>query len=303
MRKNVSGDIGTRLKFWGVRGSIPSPGPETVQIGGNTSCVELRVNGEILILDAGSGIRRLGQALAREFKDQPMALNWLITHTHWDHIQGFPFFIPAYNPRNKIQIYGYEGARQGLQRTLSAQMESPYFPISMQQMPGHISIREVKSMAFRVNTVPVRAHFVNHPGVCAGYRITTPGGDVSFVPDVELLRQPNGDLEANEKNRKLLQFVQGSEVLILDSQYDAAEYSTHVGWGHSCVEDSIMLAVKAGVKKLFLFHHDPDHHDKKIKEMVKQARKLAAKHKSPIVIEAAREGLELFLPAKTTKLR
>src|SRR5881396_4165249 len=125
----------TRLKFWGVRGSIPTPGPSTVQYGGNTSCVEIRADGEIIILDAGSGIRRLGLALAQEFKDQSLNLTLLITHTHWDHIQGFPFFVPAYDPQNKLRILGYEGAKKGLYSTLTHQMESPYFPVSLQHVP------------------------------------------------------------------------------------------------------------------------------------------------------------------------
>ncbi len=312
MNNNANGATGTRLKFWGVRGSIPTPGSDTVHYGGNTSCVELRVNGEIIILDAGSGIRRLGLALTKEFKNQPIKLNILITHTHWDHIQGFPFFIPAYNPKNNVSIYGYEGARQGLQSTLSSQMESPYFPISMQQMPGHISIQEVKGMDFKINDVPVRAQFLNHPGLCTGYRITTPGGDISYLPDVELFQRLRCELDpdhkklgpgetefAHEQDRNLLKFISGSEVLILDSQYDASEYANYVGWGHSCVDDSVAFGVKAGVKKLFLFHHDPDHNDEKINQMVAHGRKLAAQRGSSLEIEAAREGFELVLPPKT----
>ena len=131
------GDAGARLKFWGVRGSIAAPGPQTAYYGGNTSCIEVRVGGDIIILDAGTGIRKLGLALAEEFKGRPIHLNLLISHTHWDHIQGFPFFPPAYNLNNRVDIYGFEGARQGLQNTLSSQMENPYFPITMQQMPRH----------------------------------------------------------------------------------------------------------------------------------------------------------------------
>ena len=150
---------GTRLKFWGVRGSIPTPGPETVYYGGNTSCVEVRVGGEIIILDSGSGIRPLGRALAAEFQDRPIHLSLLITHTHWDHIQGFPFFMPAYNPRNRITMVGFEGARQGLQSTLSSQMESPYFPISMHQMPGTFPSRKSRGSTSKSAPCPCAPSF------------------------------------------------------------------------------------------------------------------------------------------------
>jgi phosphoribosyl 1,2-cyclic phosphodiesterase len=311
MKKVSSTDNDSRLKFWGVRGSIPSPGPETVFYGGNTSCVEVRVGPEIIILDAGSGLRRLGLALVEEFKEKPMRLNLLITHTHWDHIQGFPFFLPAYNPKNEVTIYGFEGASQSLLNTLSDQMETSYFPISMQQMPGHIDIRELRDLNFNVDQVPVRACFLNHPGSCAGYRLQTPGGSISYLPDIELyqrLRQrwdtetqfvPRHERETTPpEDRDLIEFIRDSDVLILDAQYDAAEYGKHVGWGHSCVEDSVAFALHANVKRLFLFHHDPDHTDEHITRMVARARQMAAQRHSALIIEAAREGYELILAPK-----
>jgi phosphoribosyl 1,2-cyclic phosphodiesterase/CheY-like chemotaxis protein len=305
---------GVRLKFWGVRGSIPTPGTDTVYYGGNTSCVEVRVGQEIIVLDSGSGIRPLGQALVAEFEGRPIQLSLLITHTHWDHIQGFPFFLPAYDPKNRVTIFGFEGARQGLQSTLSSQMESPYFPISMQQMPGHISITEVKGLEFKVGSVPVQAQFLNHPGSCMGYRLKTPAGDISYLPDVELFqrlrataevdssRHPTDEhLLANEKDRNVIEFIRGSEVLILDSQYNAAEYLTHIGWGHSCAEDSLAFALKAGVKRLFLFHHDPDHNDEEVSRMVARASEMAAQRGSSLIVEAAREGFELVLDPAALK--
>lgn len=143
------------VRFWGVRGSIPTPGPSTLFYGGNTSCVEVRADGEIIILDAGSGIRPLGLQLKKEFSTEPLNLTLLLTHTHWDHIQGFPFFLPAYSPKNRLRILGYEGARQGLGKTLSAQMERPYFPTSLEEVPANIEIEEQKEMAFTVGRIKV----------------------------------------------------------------------------------------------------------------------------------------------------
>jgi phosphoribosyl 1,2-cyclic phosphodiesterase/ActR/RegA family two-component response regulator len=306
-----AGDPDTRLKFWGVRGSIAAPGPETVYYGGNTSCVEVRVGDGIIILDAGTGIRKLGLALVEEFKDRPIRLDVLLTHTHWDHIQGFPFFPPAYNLNNKIAIYGFEGARQGLESTLSSQMENPYFPISMQQMPGTITIHELKELNFRVGVVGVKAHFLKHPGVCTGYRLSTPGGSISYLPDVELFQQLRTRWKAGagavlrqeietvpDEDYNLLEFIRDSEVLIIDSQYDAAEYEQHIGWGHSCFEDGVTLAIQGGVRRLFLFHHDPDHTDGQISRMVARAREIALRRRSSLIIEAAREGCEVLLPAR-----
>jgi len=293
----------TIVKFWGVRGSIPAPSAETVFYGGNTPCVEIRVNDHIIVLDAGTGLRRLGLSLKQEFQERPIHLDLLITHTHWDHIQGFPFFLPAYDPKNKITIYGYEGATQGLQSTLSSQMESPYFPISMQQMPSHLVIRELKEMKFEVAGMTVTACFVNHPGICVGYRVHTPAGSICYLPDVELFRRlrdrwknetgPAQDHDTDfvpEQDQGLVEFIRNADVLILDSQYDAEEYEQHTGWGHSCVEDSVAFALHAGVKRLFLFHHDPDHTDDHVSKMVAEARKMAAQRQSSLIIEGAREG-------------
>ena len=297
-----------RIKFWGVRGSIPTPGPNTVQYGGNTSCVEVRADGEIIILDAGSGIRPLGLALAQEFKDQPINPTVLITHTHWDHIQGFPFFVPAYNPQNRVRILGYEGARKGLYSTLTSQMESPYFPVSMQLMPGNIDVTELREHEFSIGKVRVETAFVNHPGVCVGYRLFTSGGSIAYLPDNEPFQrmrlhasgqQSSDHLEAlkyaSDQDQKVIEFLKEADVLIIDSQYDDAEYQSHVGWGHGCVDDIIALALFAKVKQLFLFHHDPDHDDAQVSKMLDWARQLVAFYGETLSVEAAREGLEYVL--------
>lgn len=288
------------VRFWGVRGSVPCPGPDTSFYGGNTSCVELRADGEIIILDAGTGIRQLGLQLAREFRGQPVRATVLITHTHWDHIQGFPFFVPAYTPGNQLTIHGFEGARQGLESTLTGQMESPYFPITLQEMRGHIAIRELKEMEFNIGKVSVRAMFLNHPGVCVGYRLQTSAGSVAYITDNEpyqRLRSEGGTEPgevrqfASEQDRKLIDFINGADVLIIDSQYDEEEYQSHRGWGHGCLTDVVMIGLAAHAKHLFLFHHDPDHTDKRISHMVSDARELVRRHNGTMAVDAAREGV------------
>src|ERR1700704_4303878 len=155
-----------RLRFWGVRGSIPTPGPTTVEYGGNTSCVEVRADGQIIILDAGTGLRLLGRQLLDEFGDQALDLTLLLTHTHWDHIQGLPFFLPVYKPQNQLRILGFEGARHGLDNILAGQMESPFFPIGLREVPANVRIEELKDLNFNVGPVRVQACFANHPGLC-----------------------------------------------------------------------------------------------------------------------------------------
>lgn len=298
---------GNLLRFWGVRGSIPTPGPATVFYGGNTTCVEVRADGQLIVLDSGSGIRLLGNHLAAEFKGRALELTLLLSHTHWDHIQGFPFFAPAYVANNFVCIMGYEGYRKGLENTLAVQMESTYFPVGLRQLPSSIIFSEQREMDFHVGPVRVRSIFVNHPGVTVGYRLDTSTGSIAFLPDHEsyarMRLHPRADGERGQatqdycraEDEKLIEFLRGVDVLILDSQYDEAEYQTHIGWGHSCYEDSVATALAAGAKQLFLFHHDPQHDDARISRIVGHAREIVARHKSTMLIEAAREGLEVPL--------
>ena len=302
----------TRLRFWGVRGSVPTPGPATVHYGGNTSCVEVRAGEEIIILDAGTGLRPLGRALVAEFNDHPIKLTLLLTHTHWDHIQGLPHFLPIYRPHNHIRILGYEGARQGLVNILSNQMESPYFPVGFSEVPGNIGIEELKDMDFTVGAVRVQVHFANHPGVCVGYRLFTAGGSVAFFPDNEIQtrhralpgppakRPPSPDF-SQAQDQKLIEFLRGTDVLILDAQYDCDEYPQHTGWGHGCVDDAVALALQAEARQLFLFHHDPDHDDAHISRMVEHARRLVTEQKGALQVEAAREGATVELPVSARR--
>lgn len=306
-------DDGTAtIRFWGVRGSIPTPGAATAYYGGNTTCVEFRAEGEVIILDAGTGIRDLGLALQKEVAGRPVRASLLITHTHWDHIQGFPFFVPAYHPQNEVQVFGYEGARQGLEAVFSSQMENPYFPISLEQMPSHVKIHEQREMEFAIGKVQVKATFVNHPGICVGYRLESSAGTVVFIPDYEpfsrfKLQSMDAATSANEmihdfvhqQDQKMIEFIRGADVLIMDAQYDAEEYRHHIGWGHSCVEDTVAAALAADVKQLYLFHHDPSHDDGKIRAMVAEAKRLVKRTGSKLIVEGAREGVACVLqPAR-----
>jgi len=302
------------VRFWGVRGSIPTPGQGTVRIGGNTSCVEVRADSELIVLDAGTGIRPLGSELMKEFKDRPINVSLLITHSHWDHVQGFPFFAPAYNPKNQIDIHGFEGAWESLEDIFSGQMESPYFPIGLKQMPGNIKFTELRELEFGIGPVRARASFINHPGVTVGFRLETSTGTVAYLPDHESCfrmrslagggKAPPSPEElafARREDEKTLKFIQGADVLIVDAQYDLEEYRTRVGWGHSCVDDTVELAVRAQAKKLFLFHHDPTHDDDKIESMATHARDLSSWHGGKLEVEAAREGLKVPLGAAAVR--
>src|SRR5216110_3115146 len=308
------GSAPPRLKLWGVRGSLPVPGPATVRYGGNTSCVEVRADGEIIVLDAGTGIRGLGLALEKELGPGTIKLTLLITHTHWDHIQGLPFFSPAYNGKNLIRILGYEGARAGLGTILAGQMETPFFPVGLHQLPSHLAIEELKDMEFHIGKVKVQAKFANHPGICAGYRLFTSGGSVAYVPDNEpyerlkLQLAAHDGIDRNEardfagaERAKMVEFLRDCEVAILDAQYTDEEYKGHLGWGHSSLSSVVLLAVDANVKRVLLFHHDPSHDDDMIDLMVEQARELVRKSGKAMVIEGAREGDEILLEARAQR--
>ena len=297
-----------RVKLWGVRGSIPVPGTSTVRYGGNTTCVEVRADGEIIVLDAGTGIRLLGMDLEKEFADQPIRLSLLLTHTHWDHIQGLPFFLPAYNRKNQIRVLGYEGARAGLAAILAGQMETQFFPISLRDMQSNIAIEELKEMEFSIGKVRVQSKFANHPGICAGYRLYTSGGSIAFFPDNEpyellklhLAERDQTNVEdarefAMSERAKLVEFLRGSDVLILDSQYTDQEYERHIGWGHGSLSRVVSLALAAEVRKLILFHHDPNHDDTQIDDMLESARLLVLESGQPMEVEAAQEGAEIWL--------
>jgi len=285
------------------------PGVGTVRYGGNTTCVEVRADGEIIVLDAGSGIRPLGSTLHREFGAKPIKLSLLITHAHWDHIQGLPFFSPVYDKKNEIRVLGYNGIDTSFSEILAEPMKAPFFPVAMRELSGTVDIKALTEMEFTIGKVQVRAMFVNHPGVCAGYRLLTSAGSIAFLPDHEpydFLHSARGNQMSAEQAKKigaeerasLIQFLHGSDILILDAQYTDEEYQRHIGWGHGSVSSVVSLALDAEVHRLLLFHHDPGHDDQMVEKMVKYARELVAKSGKPLKVEAAQEGAEILLEPK-----
>ena len=274
------------VRFRGVRGSIPAPAPENMRYGGNTSCVEIRCDDQLLILDAGSGIRGLGDELLQNAQGNPVEATLLLSHSHWDHIQGLPFFTPGYSPKNRITVFGACGRGEQLQRALATQMTPPHFPVGLEQMRGLEAVRELSSETTKVGNLLVRTTPLNHPGGCTGFRIACAAGHVAYLPDHEPYRN-NEDQSGNLAQRALIEFVRGVDLLILDTQYTPDEYDRRIGWGHGCLPDSVQLAIDSGARRLLLFHHDPSHDDRQLDHMVEVASATAAG--SPLILDAASE--------------
>ncbi|MEP6715210.1 MAG: MBL fold metallo-hydrolase [Terriglobia bacterium] len=259
-------DARVRLRFWGVRGSTPTPQVENLIFGGNTSCVEVRTaRNECLIFDAGSGIRNLGRLLIEEAAGAPIDVKLFLTHFHWDHIQGIPFFAPIYGPQNSVSFYtGVEGRM--LEETLEGQMAKPYFPVDFGQVAAKRNFNAIApGGAVDAGGVKVIPFPLNHPQKASGYRIEADGAVIVYATDYE-----HGDPELD---RILLEYSANADVLICDAQYTPAEYEKHRGWGHSTWLNAVELARKAGARQLFLFHHDPSHDDQQMLKITEQARK------------------------------
>lgn len=285
-----------QVRFWGTRGSIPAPGPATMRYGGNTSCVEVRLDdGTLLIFDAGTGIRALGQVLLTE--PGPVRAYLFLSHAHWDHIQGLPFFAPAYVPGTELTILGPEHGQLTLEKVVSGQMQHPYFPVPMHAMAAKLTF--VKLHEGSVFTLPhgatVEAARVNHPGCTLGYRLTANGTVVVYTTDNE----PFGDVAASRhlvRPSRHLALAQQADLLIQDAQYTPAEYQPiRLGWGHSTYLDALQIAQQAQVKRLLLFHHDPSHSDMEIDDIVAQCQAHMTRQQWTFTCLGAAEGTVLLL--------
>lgn len=291
-----------KVRFWGTRGSIPTPGPETVRYGGNTACIEIQADDDhLVILDAGSGIRTLGLDLLKRGK-KPIEATIMISHTHWDHIQGFPFFVPAFIPGNSFTVCGCGEADMSLDQIVKGQMKSAYFPVDLNDMPAEIAFHELHEGSFNFSGVEVDTMFVNHPGLALAYKIRHNGKTVVYASDNEPYPvEPEEDdrykhLKFHGKsNRRIMEFAKGADLLIHDSQYTPEEYSTKIGWGHSPYDYAVEIAATAGVKRMVFFHHDPLHNDDFLDDLEKTI-KADLKKKNPAVKgELAVEGREISL--------
>ncbi|MDQ1468710.1 MAG: hypothetical protein QOJ99_190, partial [Bryobacterales bacterium] len=289
------------VRFWGTRGSIATPGPSTNRYGGNTSCVEIVTSaGKRLICDSGTGARPLGAFLLSS-SPGPLEATILLSHTHWDHIQGFPFFAPLFIPGNRITVCGPKGAHASLPDVLAGQMEYTYFPVELQQLGAYIAYRDLTEGVHEVEGVRVTAQFLNHPAIALGYRIEADGVSVLYLCDHEPYWEPlwrsdvePGSLEAilHDGDRRHAAFMQNADIVIHDSQYTPEEYPAKKNWGHSTYSYVAQIAAAADVRKLFLTHHDPTHNDDFLDAMEAKAQQIAASLNSPLQISCAREGFE-----------
>ena len=265
-----------KIKFWGTRGSIPSPGPKTMRYGGNTSCVEIDAGGALSILDAGTGMRELGDELLARLKGGPINANIYITHTHWDHIQGFPFFVPAYVPGNKLRLHGPHGMGKSFEKVFRDLLDPNNFPVDLGDMRSDISFVEVKGGPMEYDGVKVLTSFTNHPGMDLAYRFERGGKIVVYLTDHEpycSMHEKNDFFQ--KQDNAVTEFCRGADLLIADAQYTDEEYLKKRTWGHSRYKDTVQLAADADVKKLALFHHDPYHPDDILEGIGKDAERLA----------------------------
>lgn len=286
------------VKFWGTRGSIPTPSSWTRVYGGNTPCVEIRFDDTVFICDAGSGIRELGKDLLAR-RPAPRKLHLFISHTHWDHIQGFPFFAPVYSPLTEIRVYGQKDDQNSPYQLLSGQMSSDYFPVSFKDLGASVVDDHLDNGQKIIDGVLVRSFPLNHPGGCVGYSFEKDGCKIVYATDNELELPPDAvfpDVENTGPLRQspeaMVQAMQGADLLMLDAQYDDEEYATKKKWGHSSCFSATDLAIQAKAKGLALFHHDPESTDRAIDDKVESCRARAICNGADLTICAAREGVE-----------
>lgn len=292
-----------KIRFWGTRGSLATPGPTTLRYGGNTSCVELRTQGgALLVFDCGTGARNLGLSLL-ESGAKGVEGSILLGHSHWDHIQGFPFFGPIFLPESSFTIYAPSGGDKCLSDVLAGQMEYTYFPISIDQLGAQISFRDLGEDRFAIGEATVRTQYLNHTAVTLAYRVTSGGVSVVYATDHEPYAQTLWYTEPTRGQRSVvhqgdqrhIEFLAGADLLIHDAQFTQEEYGQKLGWGHSPMEYVVDVAAEAGVKRLALFHHDPSHSDEQMDRLVAGCQRRAEESGADLAVFGAREGASVEL--------
>lgn len=279
------------IRFWGTRGSIPAPGPSTLEFGGNTTCLEVVLrSGRRIVIDGGTGIRLLGEHL--KTKVATVRLHLLLTHNHWDHLIGLPFFFPIYREDSEIRIDGWPLAFQALKRVFDDHMGDGFFPVAFEQLKAHITfVNKIARTPQVLDDVQIEALPLNHPQGCLGFRFQEEGQTLVFITDNEL------GLDGGYRFPDFVKFAKDADLLIHDAQYLPEEMPFHRGWGHSSFEEAVRLALEAGVKTLLLTHHDPSRTDEQVRKILDRAKKMAAASGEKLTVDGAREGNVINLPA------
>lgn len=282
------------VRVWGTRGSIPSPGRSTVRYGGNTPCLEVRTDtGWLVILDAGTGIRELGLHLqADPARSGAIRGDILLTHAHWDHIQGIPFFAPIFGRGNHFTIHGSAALERSVDRVVRDQMSPVVFPVTFEELDATIDFREVAEECYHGSGYSFEPFGVRHPGGALGYRLrgATGSGGLVYVPDNELCEEARYE-SSPDWRRRFVEWMRGASALIHDSMYTAAEYGQHRGWGHSTHDEAVDLALEAEVERLVLFHHRPERTDDEVDRLLDGCRERVRQRGGHLEVVAAAEGM------------
>jgi phosphoribosyl 1,2-cyclic phosphodiesterase/CheY-like chemotaxis protein len=283
------------ITYWGVHGTLPTPGPAYVRYGGNTPCVSVEIGDEPLtIFDCGSGIKRLSDAIMSRGATQRFSARIFVSHTHWDHINTIPFFAPLYVRGNQIDVFGPHQGDLTIASAISAQMESVYFPVTVREFGARLVCRDLREERLEFGPIKIDTMLLSHPGTCLGYRLTARGRTLCYVTDNELY--PPGSPRHNSRYLEhLTAFVKDADLLITDTTYRDSEYSSKVDWGHSAVSQVADLATRAKVKRLHLFHHDPDQTDDDIDVKLREMREALARLGSSVACDAPAEGRTVSL--------
>jgi phosphoribosyl 1,2-cyclic phosphodiesterase len=284
------------LTFWGTRGSIPTPGPDTARYGGNTACISIDCTGSrLVILDAGSGLRPLGHEIMKQ-RNGPLSADILLSHTHWDHIQGLPFFKPLSSRGTSVSIYGAAQEGVPLKEILGRQMDPMVFPVPLNALAAALTVVEISEGDFELDDFRICAFRLRHPGTTLGYRLIPVGGgrEVAYVTDNELGTGGSYEVTTDWRER-MVEFVSGADTLIHDAMYPDQIIQARAGWGHSTPRQAVDLARQARCRRLILFHHEPEHSDDALDRLLADTRQYAESTAPGVEVEAATEGMKFSL--------